>query len=174
MTVPWTGFAFKAFLDLVQPASRAKYVRFVTFHRPHEAPEQHPGGAYQWPYYEALTIEEASNDLTLMANGIYGHEMLRQHGAHLRLVVPWKYGYKSIKSIVRIELTEQRPPTFWNDAVPREYDFWSNVNPKKPHPRWPQATERLIGGQQRVPTLPYNGYPDFVHHLYKGTPHAAM
>ncbi len=177
MAVPWMGFGFKAFLDWIEPTSRAKYVRLVTFHRPGEAVAQSAeggGNSWRWPYYEGLAIEEAANELTFMANGLYGHELPKQHGAPLRLVVPWKYGYKSIKSIVRIELTERQPATFWNDAVPHEYDFWSNVNPKRPHPRWSQATERLIGTGERRPTLPYNGYAEFVHHLYKGKPRAAL
>ncbi len=174
MTVPWTGFAFKALMDLVKPTSHAKYVRFVSFNRPREAVGQRPGSVWRWPYYEALSIEEASNDLTFVASGIYGHQLPKQHGAPLRLVIPWKYGYKSIKSVVNIEFTRERPGTFWNDAVPAEYGFWSNVDPGKAHPRWSQETERLIGSGERVNTLPYNGYGEFVHHLYKGTGSAAL
>ncbi len=174
MTVPWMGFPFRAFLDLVQPTSRAKYVRFETFFRPNEAPGQMPPTPWNWPYYEGLTIEEAANVLTLMATGIYGHELPNQHGAPFRLVVPWKYGYKSIKSIVLIEFVESQPPTFWNDVASNEYDFWSIVNPRIRHPRWSQATETLIGTDERVPTQPYNGYGNYVHDLYKGTPRAAL
>jgi sulfoxide reductase catalytic subunit YedY len=108
-----------------------------------------------------------------MATGIYGHALPKQHGPPLRLILPWKYGFKSIKSIVKIEFTQEQPHTFWNDAVPREYDFWANVNPAKPHPRWSQATERLIDTNERIDTLPYNGYGDYVHDLYKGKPWSA-
>ncbi len=174
MTVPWTGFAFKAFLDLVRPTSAAKYVRFLTFFRPEQAVGQQPPTSWTWPYYEALTIEEAANELTFMATGIFGHELPNQHGAPLRLVVPWKYGYKGAKSIVKIIFTKKRPPTFWNDAAANEYSFCSNVDPNKPHPRWSQATERFIGTQQHVATQPYNGYGAFVHNLYKGTKDAAL
>ncbi len=166
MAVPWTGFPFKSLIDEVQPRPSAKYVRMVTFLRPNQAPGQVEQHWYPWPYYEGLTIEEAMNELTLLVTGIYGHELPKQHGAPIRLIVPWKYGYKSIKSIVSIEFTDRRPPTFWNDAVPREYDFWSNVNPGVPHPRWSQATERLIDTGKRVPTQIYNGYADDVAHLY--------
>ncbi len=174
MAVPWTGFALKSLLDLVEPTSRAKFVRFVTFLRPAEAAGQRRPTSWSWPYHEALTIDEAVNELTLMATGIYGHSLPKQHGAPLRLVVPWKYGFKSIKSIVKIELTQTQPQTFWNDAVPREYDFWANVNPKKPHPRWSQARERLIDTNESVDTMPYNGYGRYVHEMYKGNPWAAL
>lgn len=172
-TRSWTGFAFQAFLDFLQPTSRAKFVRFITFHRPDQAAGQHPPTPWSWPYYEGLTIQEAANELTLMATGICGHALPNQHGAPLRMVLPWKYGYQRIESVVRIEFVEKQPLTFWNDVAPTEYDFWSNVNPQVPHPRWSQATQRIIGGDQRVPTLPYNRYGRFVHHLYKGTPAAA-
>jgi sulfoxide reductase catalytic subunit YedY len=166
MTVPWTGFPFRALIDEVQPLSSARYVRLVTFLRPEQAPGQRTQPWYPWPYFEGLTLHEATNELTLLATGIYGHELPRQHGAPLRLVVPWKYGYKSIKSIVSIEFVEEQPPTFWNEVAPREYDFWSNVNPKVPHPRWSQAHERLIDTGERVPTRLYNGYGEYVAHLY--------
>ncbi len=166
MTVPWTGFPMKALIDYVQPQSSAKYVRMVTFNRPDQAPGIKSQSWYPWPYFEGLTMEEATNELTLLTTGIYGHALPKQHGAPIRLVAPWKYGYKSIKSIVKIEFTKRQPPTFWNKVAPSEYDFWSNVNPNVPHPRWSQATERLIGTMDRVPTRMYNGYGDYVAHLY--------
>ncbi len=173
MAVPWMGIPFKAFMDWVEPTSHAKYVRFVTFNRPKEAVGQAPGTAWNWPYFEGLTIAEAANELTLLATGIYGHALPKQHGAPVRMVLPWKYGYKSIKSLVKIEFVREKPHTFWNDAVPAEYGFYANVNPKKPHPRWSQATERMLETSGKRPTLPYNGYGEFVHDLYKGTPEAA-
>ncbi len=166
MAVPWTGFPFKALIDEVQPKASAKYVRMVTFLRPDQAPGQKRQHWYPWPYYEGLTLEEATNELVLLTTGIYGHALPKQHGAPIRLIVPWKYGYKSIKSIVSIEFTKRRPPTFWNDVAPREYGFLSNVNPEVPHPRWSQASERLIDTGERVPTQAYNGYGDYVGHLY--------
>ena len=167
MTVPWTGFPFKALIDEVQPLSSARYVRLVTFIRPEQAPGQKNQPWYPWPYFEGLTLQEATNELTLLTTGIYGHLLPKQHGAPIRLVVPWKYGFKSIKSIVRIEFVEEPPPTFWNQLQPSEYDFQANVDPDVPHPRWSQATERLIGTGERVPTLLYNGYGEQVAHLYE-------
>ncbi|HKY31043.1 MAG TPA: protein-methionine-sulfoxide reductase catalytic subunit MsrP [Candidatus Polarisedimenticolia bacterium] len=162
MAVPWTGFPFKALLDLVEPLGSARYVRLVSFHRPELAPGQARQPWYPWPYYEALTLAEASHELTLLATGVYGHPLPMQHGAPIRLVVPWKYGFKSIKSIVRIELTERKPATFWNDVAPLEYGFEADVDPSVPHPRWSQARERLIGTDLVVPTLPYNGYAELL------------
>ena len=166
MTVPWTGFPMKALIDYVQPKSDAKYVRMVTFNRPEQAPGIKSQDWYPWPYFEGLTMEEATNELTLLATGIYGHAMPKQHGAPVRLITPWKYGFKSIKSIVKIEFTKQRPPTFWNKLAPKEYGFEANVNPQVPHPRWSQASERLIGTMERVPTKMYNGYGDYVGKMY--------
>ncbi len=166
MVVPWIGFPMSALLEKVQPTSKAKYVRMVTFFRPDEAPEQMDPRS-PWPYYEGLTIEEAMNKLTLIVVGIYGHILPPQHGAPLRLIAPWKYGFKSIKSIVSIELTDRKPRTFWNTIFPREYDFEANVNPNVPHPRWSQAQERMIGTGERHPTVIYNGYGPEVAHLYK-------
>jgi sulfoxide reductase catalytic subunit YedY len=166
MTVPWTGFPLKDLLDMVKPTSSAKFVRFVTFMNPEQAPGQATQPWYPWPYFEGLRMDEAMNELSFLATGIYGKPMPKQHGAPIRLVVPWKYGYKSIKSIVSIELVDRQPPTFWNDLAPREYDFWSNVNPEVPHPRWSQASERLIGTGERVPTDKFNGYGDYVAQLY--------
>ncbi len=173
MVVPWIGFKLSDLIKKAEPKAEAKYVRFLTFKDPDMAPNQKTT-RYPWPYYEGLTLEEANNKLTLLATGIYGHEMPPQHGAPIRVIVPWKYGFKSIKSIVKIELIDKQPKTFWSDLIPKEYDFWSNVNPKVPHPRWSQASERLLGKLKgssidytRVPTLPYNGYEAQVAHLYK-------
>jgi len=166
MVVPWTGFPLAKLLEEVRPTSSAKYVRFVTARRL----TQMPGTRTPWfpfPYYEALRIDEATNILALMVTGMYGKPLPRQNGAPIRLIVPWMYGFKSIKSIVRIELTEERPGTFWNDLESDEYDFFGNVNPKVPHPRWPQKDEQLLGtGGRFVPTLEYNGYADLVAHMY--------
>ena len=165
MVVPWIGFPMKALLEKVEPKAEAKYVRMLTFLDPEIAPEQNDL-RMPWPYFEGLTLDEAMNDLTLLTVGIYGHILPPQHGAPIRLIVPWKYGFKSIKSIVNIELTDEKPRTFWNTLAPREYDFWANVNPKVPHPRWSQASERMIGSNKRHPTMVYNGYGSYVAHLY--------
>ena len=165
MAVPWTGFPLRELIKMVQPLSSAKHVRFVTFMKPDEAPNQSRSYG-PWPYTEGLTMMEAMNELTLLATGIYGHPLPKQHGAPLRLVVPWKYGFKSIKSIVRIDFTAEQPRTFWNRNRPREYDFVANVDPVVPHPRWSQATERLIDTGERRATLPYNGYGKWVAGLY--------
>jgi sulfoxide reductase catalytic subunit YedY len=166
MAVPWSGFPLAALIKKVEPLSAAKFVRFVTFLKPDQATNQSPSYG-PWPYSEALTMAEAVNELTLMATGIYGHPLPKQHGAPLRLVAPWKYGFKSIKSIVKIEFTAERPATFWNINRPSEYDFVANVDPGTPHPRWSQATEKLIDTGERRPTLPYNGYGEWVAALYK-------
>jgi len=166
MTVPWTGFPLHRLLDRVQPLSSGRYVRFVSFHRPDEAIGQRTQDWYPWPYYEALRMDEARNELTLAVTGIYGEPLPKQHGAPIRIVTPWKYGYKSPKSIDRIEVTRERPPTLWSDLQPREYGFYSNVNPAVPHPRWSQETEELIGEDRRVPTQVHNGYGEWVAHLY--------
>ncbi len=168
MAVPWTGFPLKALIDAVEPDSSTKFVRFVSFKRPDEAPNQKGESWYPWPYFEALRMDEAVNELTLIATGLYGRELPKQNGAPIRLVTPWKYGFKSIKSILRIEFTADQPPTFWNQLVPNEYDFLANVNPEVPHPRWSQASEWMIDGTQldRRPTQLYNGYGDYVASLY--------
>ena len=166
MVVPWIGFPMKALLEKVQPKAEAKYVRMLTFLDPEMAPQQNDF-RLPWPYFEGLTLAEAMNDLTLLTVGIYGHILPPQHGAPIRLIVPWKYGFKSIKSIVSIELTDKQPRTFWNTLIPREYDFEANVNPNVPHPRWSQASERMIGTGERLPTMIYNGYGEAVAHLYK-------
>ena len=166
MVVPWIGFPMKALLEKVQPKAEAQYVRMLTFLDADMAPQQNDF-RLPWPYFEGIELAEAMNDLTLLTVGIYGHILPPQHGAPIRLIVPWKYGFKSIKSIVSIELTDKKPRTFWNTLAPREYDFEANVNPNVPHPRWSQASERMIGTGERLPTLIYNGYGDAVAHLYK-------
>jgi sulfoxide reductase catalytic subunit YedY len=166
MVIPWLGFPLAQLLQEVEPTSRAKYVRFETLH----APEQMPGQKsdwYNWPYIEGLRLDEAMNDLTLMATGLYGKDLPPQNGAPLRLVVPWKYGFKSIKAIVKIDLVEEMPVSLWMAAAPNEYGFYANVNPEVAHPRWSQATERRIGEFGRRNTLPFNGYAEQVAHLYK-------
>lgn len=166
MAVPWTGFPLSALLRRVEPQANARYVRFVSFHRPEEAPGVESQTWYSWPYYEGLRMDEAMNELTMVVTGVYGHELPKQHGAPVRIIVPWKYGYKSPKSIVKIELVEQQPRTFWNDEAPDEYSFLSNVEPAIPHPKWSQATERLIGSFAVRKTIRYNGYGQWVGHLY--------
>lgn len=165
MVIPWMGFSLASLLKEVEPLSSTKYVRFETVYRPEEMKGQ--GSArYPWPYQEGLRLDEAMHDLTILATGLYGQSMPNQNGAPIRLVVPWKYGFKSIKAIVKIELTETRPETFWNLVDFNEYGFYSNVNPDRPHPRWSQATERRIGELNRRPTLLFNGYAEQVAHLY--------
>lgn len=167
MVVPWTGFPLAKLLDWVGPTTEARYVRFETFQRPKEALGQLLSFWYPWPYVEGLTIDEARSPLAMLVTGVYGKPLPRQHGAPLRLIVPWKYGYKNIKSIVRIELTAERPRTFWNRVTPDEYGFFANVNPYVPHPRWSQATERLLGSDDRRPTRLYNGYAKWAAPLYR-------
>ena len=167
MVIPWTGFTLASLLKEVEPTSDAKFVRFETVYRPDEMPGQ-KSGFYPWPYQEGLRLDEAMNDLTLLATGLYGEPMPNPNGAPIRLVVPWKYGFKSIKSIVKIELVAEQPSTFWNDLAPDEYGFYSNVNPARSHPRWSQTTERRIGEFSRRATLPFNGYGEQVAHLYDG------
>ena len=167
MVIPWVGFPLKALLDRVQPMGSAKYVAFTTLLDPERLPGQRRA-VLDWPYVEGLRLDEALHPLTLMAVGLYGKTLLGQNGAPLRLVVPWKYGFKGIKSIVKVELTDVKPPTTWAQAGPSEYGFYANVNPSVPHPRWSQATERRIGELGRRPTLPFNGYADQVASLYAG------
>lgn len=168
MTVPWTGFALKALVEQARPLSSATYVRFETFLDPAMAPGQN-APFYPWPYVEGLTMAEATNELAFLATGVYGKPLARQFGAPLRLAVPWKYGFKSIKSIRRITFTDQRPVTFWEGLQASEYGFWANVNPAVPHPRWSQASEELIGtGGEHVPTQLFNGYAEEVAGLYRG------
>lgn len=165
MCVPWTGYALHHLLKLVEPLPTARYVRFETFFRPEEASNQYRE-EFPWPYNEGLTIEEAMNELAFVATGIYGEPLLKQHGAPIRIVLPWKYGFKSIKSIVRIELMSAPPPTFWNSVNPHEYGFEANVDPNVPHPRWSQEWERMLGTGDRHRTVRYNGYGDWVGKLY--------
>lgn len=167
MSVPWTGFPLKALVDLARPSAGAKYLRFETFLDPKMAPGQKQA-SYPWPYVEGLTIEEATNDLALMVTGVYGKPLDKQFGAPLRLAVPWKYGFKSIKSITRVSFVADRPRGLWEVLQSREYGFWANVNPAVSHPRWSQATEQVLGSYSRVPTLIYNGYGEQVADLYKG------
>lgn len=169
MQVPWTGYPLGKFLQTFEPLSTARYVRFVSFNDPEHLPGQQHFKQYPWPYYEALRLDEAYNEMAFVAVGIYGHAMPMQHGAPWRIVMPWKYGYKSPKTIVRIELTAEQPPTFWHDLQPPEYGFYSNVNPDKPHPRWSQAVEEDIGTLEKRPTELYNGYAAQVGSLYDGS-----
>ena len=167
MAVPWSGFAFAALVDWAEPLSSAKYVRMETFQNPAVASGQKQSW-YPWPYVEGLTMAEAVNELAFIATGVYGKPLPKQMGAPLRLAVPWKYGFKSIKSIVRFSFTDQRPKSYWEGLQAAEYGFWANVNPQVAHPRWSQATEELIGLNERRPTLLFNGYGEYVADLYKG------
>jgi sulfoxide reductase catalytic subunit YedY len=191
--IPWTGFALQKLLSAVEPTSEASWVRFEALYDPPHMPGQDKDGAryadwlksggedamghsriatpYVWPYVEALRLDEAMHDLTLLATGYYGQPLQPENGAPLRLVVPWKYGFKSIKAVVKIDLMPERPATFWNQAVPTEMGFWANVNPDVPHPRWKQGREiRMLGQEPEpiLPTLPFNGYAPQVAHLYEG------
>ena len=169
MVVPWVGISLAAVVKHFRPTSKAKYVAFETLHDPSRMPGQRRR-VLDWPYREGLTIAEATNPLSILAVGVYGEVMPNQNGAPIRLVVPWKYGFKSIKSIVSIRFTERRPKTSWNMATPREYGFYANVNPEVDHPRWSQARERRIGAglfASKQPTLMFNGYGEHVAHLYK-------
>jgi sulfoxide reductase catalytic subunit YedY len=165
MVIPWVGFPISKLLAEVEPMSQAKYVRFETLYDPEQMPGQ-SSKFYNWPYVEGLSMDEAMNDMATLATGIYGKPLLPQNGAPLRLVVPWKYGFKSIKSIVKIDLVDEMPVSLWMAASPREYGFYANVNPDVAHPRWSQATERRIGQTGRVKTLLFNGYAEEVAHLY--------
>ena len=167
MVIPWVGFPLAKLLKEVEPMPEAKYVRFETLYDPEQMPGQKSGG-YNWPYVEGLRLDEAMHDLTILATGLYGKTLLPQNGAPLRLVVPWKYGFKNIKSIVRIDLVEEMPVSLWMAAAPHEYGFYANVNPGVPHPRWSQATERRIGETKRRQTLLFNGYAEEVAPLYEG------
>ena len=165
MAVPWSGVPLANLMKVANPKPEAKYLRMETFMDPDVAPGQKQGW-YPWPYVEGLTIEEAQNELAFLATGIYGKPLPNQNGAPIRLVTPWKYGFKAIKSFVRFTFTDQRPVSFWEQLAGNEYGFWANVNPGIPHPRWPQRTERLLGTGQRVPTQIFNGYREQVEHLY--------
>jgi sulfoxide reductase catalytic subunit YedY len=167
MVIPWQGFPLAELIKQVEPMASAKYVAFTTVMRPEEMPGL-SAPFYPWPYTEGLRLDEAMHDLTILSTGLYGKHLLPQNGAPLRLVVPWKYGFKSIKSIVRIDLVEEQPATLWNAIGPDEYGFYSNVNPERPHPRWSQSTERRIGEFERQDTLKFNGYGEQVASLYTG------
>ena len=167
MVIPWTGFSLASLLKEVEPTSDAKFVRFETVLRPEEMKGQ-AGRFYPWPYQEGLRLDEALHELKILATGLYGLPMPNQNGAPIRLVVPWKYGFKSIKSIIKIELVAAQPETFWKVVDPKAYGFYSNVNPNHPHPRWFQTNERRIGELTRRPTLMFNGYSEQVAHLYDG------
>jgi methionine sulfoxide reductase catalytic subunit len=167
MAIPWSGFPFARLVELAQPLSSAKYVRMETFLDPAMAPGQR-ATQYPWPYVEGLTIAEATNELAFLVTGAYGKPVSKSQGAPLRLAVPWKYGFKSIKSIVRFTFTDQRPTSYWEALQASEYGFWANVNPQVAHPRWSQASEELIGQSERRPTLLFNGYAEHVADLYKG------
>ncbi len=170
MVIPWIGFQLSEFLTRVEPQSGAQYVAFETLYRPEEMPAQRTR-MLDWPYREGLRLDEAMHPLTILATGLYGEPMPNQNGAPIRLVVPWKYGFKSIKSIVRISFVADMPETTWNMQAPREYGFYSNVNPNRSHPRWSQASERRVGGgifAKRIPTSMFNGYESEVSGLYAG------
>jgi sulfoxide reductase catalytic subunit YedY len=167
MVIPWVGFPLKKILDAVEPLGGAKYVAFQTLYDSKQMQSSFSAGI-DFPYVEGLRLDEALHPLTILATGLYGRLLPNQNGAPLRLVVPWKYGFKSIKSIVKINLTDIEPPTTWNIAAPEEYGFYSNVNPKVAHPRWSQATERRIGELAQRETLPFNGYAEQVASLYDG------
>ena len=167
MVIPWVGFPLSQLLKEVEPTSAAKYVRFETIYDPEQMPGQ-KSSAYVWPYVEGLRMDEAMNDLAILATGIYGKSMKPQSGAPIRMVVPWKYGFKSIKSIVKIDLVDEMPTSLWMAATPNEYGFFANVNPTVNHPRWSQTSERRIGESRRRITQPFNGYAEQVAHLYDG------
>jgi methionine sulfoxide reductase catalytic subunit len=172
MVIPWIGYSLATLLKKVEPTAQAKYVEFTTLKDPEQFPAQKPSffglGSLDWPYTEGLRLDEAMHPLTLLTLGMYGQVLPNQNGAPVRIVIPWKYGFKSAKSIVRIRLTDAEPKTAWNKAAPQEYGFYSNVNPAVDHPRWSQATERRIGEFRRRQTLPFNGYADQVASLYTG------
>lgn len=166
IAVPWVGFPLRKLVAKARPLSAARYVRFVSFLRPEEAIGQRTQSWYPWPYYEGLRLDEAMNELAFVATGIYGAPLPKQHGAPIRIVVPWKYGFKSPKSIVRLEFVVEQPRTFWNDLAPEEYGFYSTVNPDVPHPRWSQRSEELVGTGERRPTFLFNRYGEWVAELY--------
>jgi sulfoxide reductase catalytic subunit YedY len=167
MAVPWTGFPLADLVAMARPLSSARYLRMETFLDPSVASGQRQSW-YPWPYVEGVTMEEATNELAFMVTGVYGKPLDEQFGAPIRLALPWKYGFKSIKSIVRITFTDERPVSFWEELAAQEYGFWANVNPEVPHPRWSQATERMLGTDERRPTMLFNGYGEWVAGLYEG------
>jgi sulfoxide reductase catalytic subunit YedY len=172
MVIPWIGYSLSALLKKVEPTSQARFVEFFTLHDPEQMPGQRKGilnwGGLDWPYVEGLRKDEAMHPLTMLTVGMYGQVLPNQNGAPVRVIIPWKYGFKSGKSVVRIRLTTEQPKTSWEKQAPQEYGFYSNVNPTKDHPRWSQATERRIGEFRRRKTLPFNGYADQVASLYSG------
>ncbi len=167
MVIPWAGYSLSKLLEVVEPSPEARFVAFETLLDPKRMPGQKTG-VLDWPYVEGLRLDEAMHPLTILASGIYGRSLPPQDGAPIRLVVPWKYGFKGIKSIVKIKLTATQPRTTWNESAPNEYGFYANVNPHVDHPRWSQATEQRIGESGRRPTLMFNGYEEQVGHLYAG------
>lgn len=168
MAVPWTGFPFSELIKLVDPKPQAKYIRFQSAKISDQMPGIKEAPWYPWPYFEGLRLDEAQNELAMMVTGLYGKPLPAQNGAPIRMILPWKYGYKSIKSLVKIEFIKSQPETFWHQVAATEYGFYSNVNPNKPHPRWSQAVERVIPRMERRPTQMYNGYGDYVASLYNG------
>ncbi|HEY9853516.1 MAG TPA: protein-methionine-sulfoxide reductase catalytic subunit MsrP [Leptolyngbyaceae cyanobacterium] len=173
MVIPWIGFPMRELMAAVEPTSQAKFVRFTSYYNPKitVGPAWTLGRKLPWPYTEGLRLDEMANELAFFAVGVYSHSLPKQHGAPLREVIPWKYGFKGAKSIAKIEFVDKQPATFWNTLVPNEYDFIANVNPKKPHPRWSQATEKFVGNGEtfsweKRATLPYNGYGEYVARLY--------
>jgi len=173
MVIPWVGFSLAKMLQQFKPTSKAKYVEFISIHDPANLPGQRSVfSTIDWPYAEGLRMDEAMNELSFMATGLYGKSLPNQNGAPIRLVVPWKYGFKSIKSIVKIRFVEEMPATTWNDIAPQEYGFYANVNPSVDHPRWSQAKERRLPSSffdpRKIPTQMFNGYAEQVAHLYKG------
>ncbi len=166
MVLPWRGFELRKLVEWAQPSAKARYLRFTSAMVQKEMPGVRAAPYLPWPYFEGLSLAEAMHPLSLIATGIYGHDLPPQHGAPLRLVVPWKYGFKSIKSLVRIDFVAERPKTFWNTLAPHEYDFAGNVNPGVAHPRWSQASERVLPGGWDRPTMLYNGYAEQVASLY--------
>lgn len=167
MVIPWVGFPLSKLISDIEPTSDTKYVHFETIYKPEDMPGQKQS-SYPWPYQEGLRLDEAMNDLTLLATGLYGGELPPQSGGGIRLVVPWKYGFKSIKAVIKIELTDKKPATMWSTIAPNEYGFYANVNPQVDHPRWSQASERRIGEYSRRDTLMFNGYTEQVSYLYDG------
>jgi len=167
MAVPWSGFPLKALVEFARPSAGVKYLKMTTFQNEDVAPGQ-KAVWYPWPYVEGLTLDEATNELAFIATGLYGKPIPKQNGAPLRLVTPWKYGFKSVKSIVSFTFTNEQPKTFWWEIAPEEYGFWANVNPAVDHPRWSQKTELPLGQEERVPTQLFNGYAEQVASVYKG------
>lgn len=170
MTVPWTGFPLRTLIERCKPLSKAKYVRFICADRPEQMPGLKKATWYPWPYFEALRMDEATNELAFVATGLYGEPLPKQNGSPLRMALPWKYGYKGPKAFVRLEFVEEQPETFWHQLQPKEYGFLSNVNPNVPHPRWSQAEEELLGTNEKVPTRIFNGYDEWVGGLYPDEP----